>query len=45
MTTKINTITIPNKGIENIKTGKVGKLIIKFKIIMPKFTDEQLDMW
>lgn len=38
-------MTIPNKGIENHKTGKQGKLTIKFKIVMPKFNDEQLDMW
>ena len=33
------------KGIQNPKTGNSGKLIVKFKITMPIFTDDQLDMW
>lgn len=38
-------MTFNDKGIENKKTGKKGKLIVKFRIVMPIFTDEQLDMW
>ena len=45
MTHKDTTITQPDRGIKNPKTGKVGKLIIKFKIKMENFTDRQLDMW
>ena len=45
VTNKDSTVTLQNLGINNPKTGKTGKLIVKFKIIMPQFTDRQLDMW
>lgn len=44
-TTKETRITFDGKGIENKANGKKGQLVVKFRIVMPIFTDEQLDMW
>jgi DnaJ-class molecular chaperone len=45
VTTRETRINIPGKGIENIKTGKHGGLSIRFRIVMPKFSFIQMDMW
>lgn len=38
-------MTFNEKGIYNKRIGKNGDLIVKYKILMPIFTDDQLDMW
>lgn len=44
MTTKDSKHTIKERGLINEK-GYLGNLIVKFKVTIPKFTDEQLNMW
>jgi DnaJ-class molecular chaperone len=43
-TTKDIKHIVKGKGLIN-KQGYPGNLIIKFKITIPKFSDQQLDMW
>jgi DnaJ-class molecular chaperone len=38
-------LNFPGKGIENVKTGKSGGLSVRFKIVIPEFSDRQMDMW
>jgi hypothetical protein len=44
LTTKDTKHLIRERGIIN-KQGYASNLIIKFKVTIPRFTDEQLDMW
>jgi len=44
LTTKDTKHLIKEKGLIN-QQGYPGNLIVKFKVNIPKFTDEQLDMW
>lgn len=44
MTTKETKHIVKQKGLIN-NQGYLGNLIIRFKVKIPKFTDEQLDMW
>ena len=44
MTTKDSKHTIKERGLINEK-GYLGNLIVKFKVTIPKFTEEQLNMW
>ena len=45
VTDKYTLINLMDRGIKNPKTGKAGKLVVKFNIKMENFTDRQLDMW
>jgi len=44
LTTKDTKHSIKERGLVN-QQGFSGNLIVKFKVTIPKFTDEQLDMW
>jgi len=44
MTTKETRHIIKEKGFVN-KQGYVGNLVVRFKVTIPEFTDDQLDMW
>jgi DnaJ-class molecular chaperone len=44
LTTKDTKHIIRERGIVN-KQGYASNLIVKFKVTIPSFTDEQLDMW
>jgi DnaJ-class molecular chaperone len=35
---------IPNEGLQQ-KDGRLGNLIVRFKIVIEPFSDDQLDMW
>jgi DnaJ-class molecular chaperone len=44
MTTKDTKHIVRERGFIN-KQGFAGNLVIKFKVTIPRFTDEQLDLW
>jgi hypothetical protein len=44
MTTKDVKHLVKERGLIN-NQGKVGNLIITFKVTIPKFTTQQLNMW
>lgn len=44
MTTKDTRHIIRERGIIN-KQGYAGNLIVKFRVTIPTFTDQQLDLW
>lgn len=44
LTTKETRHVVKERGLVN-KQGYSGNLIVKFRVNIPKFSDEQLDMW
>lgn len=45
VTHKDTKVPFNNLGIKNPSKGSAGRLIVKFKILLPEWTDRQLDMW